>query len=133
MRHPDLQPNNILVLESHEIAGLIDWQHSSILPLGLAAGVPSHFQNYPDPDSEKLLEPQINLPANYDSLDPFEQCSVRETMRNGLSISYMRLLRSVSTKNITMRYSMAPSSCINGFSRPRALLGKRTRLLCGLR
>ncbi|KAB8277878.1 kinase-like protein [Aspergillus minisclerotigenes] len=46
MRHPDLQPNNILVSDSNDIIGLIDWQHCSILPLGIAAGIPSHFQNY---------------------------------------------------------------------------------------
>ncbi|BDD57602.1 hypothetical protein MAP00_002953 [Monascus purpureus] len=58
MRHPDFQPNNILVSESNEIVGFIDWQHSSILPLGLAAGIPQYFQNYGDPHSEELREPQ---------------------------------------------------------------------------
>ncbi|KAJ0422842.1 kinase-like domain-containing protein [Aspergillus carlsbadensis] len=81
MRHPDFQPNNILIAESNEIVGLIDWQHSSILPLGIAAGIPSHFQNYGDLDSEKLLEPQINLPPDFESLDPSEQSSIREIMR----------------------------------------------------
>ncbi|KAM5436338.1 hypothetical protein MferCBS31731_006031 [Microsporum ferrugineum] len=81
IRHPDFQPNNILVSETNEIVGLVDWQHSAVLPLGLAAGMPKHFQNYGDPDSEKLLEPQINLPPNYDSLDLSEQISVRETIR----------------------------------------------------
>ncbi|EER42917.1 phosphotransferase enzyme family protein [Histoplasma capsulatum H143] len=84
IRHPDFQPNNILVSKTNEIIGLIDWQHSAILPLGLAAGMPKHFQNYGDPESEKLLEPQINLPSNYDSLDLPEQDSVRETIRKRL-------------------------------------------------
>ncbi|KAL3496060.1 hypothetical protein BJX62DRAFT_232935 [Aspergillus germanicus] len=84
MRHPNFQPNNILVSKSNEIVGLIGWQHSSILPLGLAAGIPSHFQNYGDPDSERLAEPQINLPPDFDSLDPSEQSSIRETMRKRL-------------------------------------------------
>jgi hypothetical protein len=85
MRHPDFQPNNILVSKTNEIVGLIDWQHSSVLPLGLAAGIPSHFQNYGDPGSERLAEPQINLPSDFDSLDPSEQISIRETMRKRLA------------------------------------------------
>ncbi|GAD91760.1 hypothetical protein PVAR5_0334 [Paecilomyces variotii No. 5] len=84
MRHPDFQPNNILVSDSHQIVGLIDWQHSSILPLGLAAGIPKHFQNYGDPDSEEFKEPQLDLPPNFDSLSHIDQASIRETLRKRL-------------------------------------------------
>ena len=70
--------------DSKEIIGLVDWQHSSVLPLGLAAGIPKHFQNYGDPDSEMLREPQLDLPPNFDSLSPSEQVSVRETIRKRL-------------------------------------------------
>lgn len=84
LRHPDFQPNNILMSDSKEIIGLVDWQHSSVLPLGLAAGIPKHFQNYGDPDSEMLREPQLDLPPNFDSLSPSEQVSVRETIRKRL-------------------------------------------------
>jgi hypothetical protein len=84
MRHPDFQPNNILVSKSNKIVGFIDWQHSSILPLGLAAGIPKLFQNYGDPDSEELREPQLDLPSNFDSLTPSEQASVCETLQKRL-------------------------------------------------
>ncbi|PGH10480.1 hypothetical protein AJ80_07523 [Polytolypa hystricis UAMH7299] len=84
MRHPDFQPNNILVSDTKEIVGLIDWQHCTILPLGLAAGIPKHFQNYGDPDSENLREPQLDLPSNYDSLPHSKQVLARETMRKRL-------------------------------------------------
>lgn len=40
LRHPDLQPNNIFVSEDFSITGLIDWQHSVVLPTFLAAGMP---------------------------------------------------------------------------------------------
>ncbi|KAL5115273.1 hypothetical protein ACEQ8H_006865 [Pleosporales sp. CAS-2024a] len=46
LRHPDLQPNNIFVSEDLSITGLIDWQHSLVLPTFLAAGMPNSFQNY---------------------------------------------------------------------------------------
>lgn len=84
MRHPDLQPNNILVSDSNEIVGFIDWQHCSILPLGIAAGIPTHFQNYGDPESEMLKQPQLALPSDYDSLSPPEQASLLETRRKRL-------------------------------------------------
>ncbi|KAJ9400232.1 hypothetical protein DTO282F9_3002 [Paecilomyces variotii] len=84
MRHPDFQPNNILVSDSNEIVGLIDWQHSSILPLGLAAGIPKYFQNYGDPESEELRKPQLDLPPNFESLSHSEQASIRETLRKRL-------------------------------------------------
>ncbi|PYI05957.1 kinase-like protein [Aspergillus sclerotiicarbonarius CBS 121057] len=84
MRHPDFQPNNILVSDSNKIAGLIDWQHCSILPLGIAAGIPAHFQNYGDPESEMLKQPQLALPPDYDSLPPSEQAAFLETRRKRL-------------------------------------------------
>ncbi|KAI9375918.1 kinase-like domain-containing protein [Aspergillus egyptiacus] len=84
IRHPDFQPNNILVSNANEIVGFIDWQHASILPLGLAAGIPQHFQNYGDPHSDELREPQLELPSNFDSLSPSEQASVRETQQKRL-------------------------------------------------
>ncbi|OOF98798.1 hypothetical protein ASPCADRAFT_140162 [Aspergillus carbonarius ITEM 5010] len=79
LRHPDFQPNNILVSDMHEIVGLIDWQHCSIFPLGLAAGIPKHFQNYGDPESEELKEPQLS--PDFDSLPQSAQASMREIIR----------------------------------------------------
>ena len=64
IRHPDLQPNNIFVSNSLEITGLIDWQHCTILPLFLQAGIPGTLQNYGDDVSESLQEPR--LPSNFD-------------------------------------------------------------------
>lgn len=66
-RHPDLNPNNIFISDEADIVGLIDWQHSKILPLFLQAGIPDHFQNYGDPASDDLIQPQ--LPDNIDDLD----------------------------------------------------------------
>lgn len=37
LRHPDLNPNNIFISDEAEVVGLIDWQHSKILPLFLQA------------------------------------------------------------------------------------------------
>lgn len=76
IRHPDLQPSNIIVSTSSdsnqlEIVGLLDWQHASILPQFLLAGIPSPLQNYDDPVSQALIPP--SLPANADELDQSEQ------------------------------------------------------------
>ncbi|KAL9023192.1 MAG: hypothetical protein Q9196_007349, partial [Gyalolechia fulgens] len=79
IRHPDLQPNNIFVSDSMEIAGLIDWQHCSILPLFLHAGLPNEFQNYGDAESEELVVPR--LPENFEDLDPQAQIEAREVHR----------------------------------------------------
>ncbi|KAE8350855.1 phosphotransferase family protein [Aspergillus coremiiformis] len=57
LRHPDLQPNNIFVSDDLDIVGLIDWQHASVLPLFLAAGIPKFFQNYDDPESLAFRPP----------------------------------------------------------------------------
>ncbi|KAM0717867.1 hypothetical protein Q7P37_006199 [Cladosporium fusiforme] len=67
IRHPDLNPNNIFISDESEVVSFIDWQHSKILPLFLQAGMPAHFQNYGDPESEDLVQPQ--LPDHLDELD----------------------------------------------------------------
>lgn len=67
LRHADLNPNNIFISEDFQIRGIIDWQHSTVLPLFLHAGIPAHFQNYGDPVSENLEEPR--LPHDLDEMD----------------------------------------------------------------
>ncbi|KNZ76689.1 hypothetical protein J132_09222 [Termitomyces sp. J132] len=76
IRHPDLQPSNVIVSTSSDsnelkIVSLLDWQHASILPLFLLAGIPGRLQNYDDPVSQALVHP--SLPANMDELDQSEQ------------------------------------------------------------
>lgn len=71
IRHPDLQPNNVFVSKDLEITGLIDWQHCSVLPLFLQAGIPGSLQNYGDEVSESLMEPR--LPHDFDVEDEAEQ------------------------------------------------------------
>lgn len=73
IRHPDLQLGNILVSEDLKIVGLIDWQHSVVLPLFLQCGIPNTFQNYGDVVSESLRTPR--LPPGYDQLSEAEQQS----------------------------------------------------------
>ncbi|EPS34135.1 hypothetical protein PDE_09097 [Penicillium oxalicum 114-2] len=58
LRYPDFSPNNILVNTSNDVVGIIDWQHTVILPLYLCAGIPDHFQNWGDPLSETLSKPE---------------------------------------------------------------------------
>ncbi|KAJ6102628.1 hypothetical protein N7486_005055, partial [Penicillium sp. IBT 16267x] len=71
IRHSDLQPNNIFVSDDLEVCGLIDWQHSVILPLFLQSGIPKSFQNYGDEISDSLQIP--SLPDNFDDLEEMEQ------------------------------------------------------------
>jgi aminoglycoside phosphotransferase (APT) family kinase protein len=69
IRHPDLQPHNIFVSDDFEIVGLIDWQHCSILPLFLQAGVPKYWQN---PSDEPVVVEKPGLPPNYEQLSEAE-------------------------------------------------------------
>ncbi|KAL4735270.1 kinase-like domain-containing protein [Aspergillus similis] len=66
IRHPDLQPNNIFVSSELEINGLIDWQHSTVLPLFLQCGIPRSLQNYGDEITDSLQTP--TLPRNFDEI-----------------------------------------------------------------
>ncbi|PIL30993.1 hypothetical protein GSI_05686 [Ganoderma sinense ZZ0214-1] len=75
IRHPDLQPSNVIVSTSPDsndlqIVGLLDWQHAPILPQFLLAGIPGRLQNYDDPDSQTLIPP--SPPTNADKLDESE-------------------------------------------------------------
>ncbi|KAF5863007.1 Phosphotransferase enzyme [Aspergillus alliaceus] len=79
IRHPDLQPNNILVSEGLKITGLIDWQHCSILPLFLQCGFPDSIQNYGDDVSETLDTPR--LPDNFEELNESNRSEQLEILR----------------------------------------------------
>ncbi|OOF97131.1 hypothetical protein ASPCADRAFT_3749 [Aspergillus carbonarius ITEM 5010] len=84
LRHPDFSPNNVLVDSSNNITGIIDWQHSVVLPLCLCAGIPDYFQNWGDPVSEVLAKPETKLPENFHRLSQDEQAAIQETMRRRL-------------------------------------------------
>ncbi|QVM06336.1 hypothetical protein D8B26_001048 [Coccidioides posadasii str. Silveira] len=79
LRHPDLQPNNIFISEDFKITGLIDWQHSLVLPMFLAAGIPRSFQNYGDEQSMYFIPPQ--LPKDLGSMDADEHAIACEQFR----------------------------------------------------
>ncbi|KAF1997562.1 hypothetical protein P154DRAFT_547352 [Amniculicola lignicola CBS 123094] len=79
LRHPDLQPNNIFISEDLSITGLIDWQHSLVLPTFLAAGIPNLFQNYDDKESMSFVPPQ--LPDDFESMDEDERAEAQEQFR----------------------------------------------------
>ena len=75
IRHPDLHPGNVMVSTSPdsgqlEIVSLLDWQHASILPRFLLAGIPDRFQNYDDLHSQNLIPPLF--PPNADEMEEAE-------------------------------------------------------------
>ncbi|KAI6001341.1 protein kinase subdomain-containing protein PKL/CAK/Fmp29 [Pisolithus albus] len=84
IRHPDLQPSNIIVSRSpdsnsYAIVGLVDWQHASILPLSLHAAIPQWLQNYDDADWQPIIPP--SLPEKLDDLDEMQQRQQMELYR----------------------------------------------------
>ena len=86
IRHPDLRESNIIVSRSSDsdlrIVSLFDWQHASILPLFLLAGIPECFQNYGDHVSDYMLRP--SLPGNWNDLDEVAQGNEKERYRRRL-------------------------------------------------
>ncbi|KIO03722.1 hypothetical protein M404DRAFT_9474 [Pisolithus tinctorius Marx 270] len=86
IRHPDLQPSNIIVSRSPDsnlhIVGLIDWQNTSILPLFLLTGIPQQLQNYDDIGSQSMTRP--SLPEKLDDLDETHQSEEVELYRRRL-------------------------------------------------
>ncbi|KAL8883660.1 MAG: hypothetical protein Q9215_008106 [Flavoplaca cf. flavocitrina] len=79
LRHPYLSPNNIFVDESLKVLGVIDWQHSTVLPIFLHVGIPNDIDNSQDKVSWALDKPK--LPHDYAALSPEDQESARETYR----------------------------------------------------
>ncbi|KAF8337850.1 protein kinase subdomain-containing protein PKL CAK Fmp29 [Amanita rubescens] len=75
IRHPDLQPSNIIVSRSPDsslrVVSLIDWQHTSILPLFLLAGIPQRLQSYDDAISQSMTRP--SLPENLEDEELYRQ------------------------------------------------------------
>ncbi|KAG6869136.1 hypothetical protein C0993_001701 [Termitomyces sp. T159_Od127] len=65
-----LQPNNIFVSWSPgsdcKIVSLFDWQHTSILPMFLLAGIPQRLQNHADSASQSMTPP--SRPENLDKM-----------------------------------------------------------------
>lgn len=87
IRHPDLQPHNIFVSNDFKIVGLIDWQHCSILPLFLQAGVPKYWQN---PSDEPAVVETPRLPPNYEQLSEVEQSrAMHEYRQRQLHLLYL--------------------------------------------
>ena len=86
IRHPDPQPSNIIISRSPDsklhVVGLIDWQHTPILPLFLLAGIPERLQNYDDPISQSMTRPL--LPENFGDLDKTHQSREEELYRRRL-------------------------------------------------
>ena len=78
--HPDLQQNNIIVWRSPnsgwQVVSLLDWQHASILPLFLLAGIPQCLQNYDDPVSQSMMLP-LRL-ENFNELKGTERTTANE-------------------------------------------------------
>ncbi|KAJ5981941.1 hypothetical protein N7451_012041 [Penicillium sp. IBT 35674x] len=98
IRHPDLQPNNIFVSDDLEICGLIDWQHSTALPLFLQCGIPKSLQNYGDEISESLQIP--SLPDNFDELEEMEQYQQADIYRRRqLHYLYVQLTAKLNSEH----------------------------------
>ncbi|KAM5445614.1 hypothetical protein MaudCBS49596_007350 [Microsporum audouinii] len=80
IRHPDLTPSNVFVSpETFEITCIIDWQHTTIIPLLLAAGHPKMFENPDAEPPETLGAPKP--PEGYEYLDPKTKYEVDELLR----------------------------------------------------
>lgn len=79
LRHPDLRPSNVFVSDHYEITSLVDWQHSTILPLFLHAGIPDYLNNSSDPISQSLETPK--LPPKFHELEEDQRAGQRELFR----------------------------------------------------
>ena len=86
IRHPDLQPSNIFVSRSPDsnlhVVSLIDWQHTSILPMFIQNGIPEQLQNYNDIRSQSMTRP--SLPEKLDDLDETQKSREMELYRRHL-------------------------------------------------
>lgn len=77
---------------------MIDWQHSTILPLFLQCGIPESLQNYGDEVSESLQIP--TLPSNFDELEETEQFREAELLRRRqLHYFYVKLTAEINPEH----------------------------------
>ncbi|PGH15814.1 hypothetical protein AJ79_02195 [Helicocarpus griseus UAMH5409] len=97
LRHPDLNPNNILISpETGAVTCIIDWQHTILEPRLLAAGYPRAFENPDVNESTDLEEP--TLPPEYDSLDAEEKAEADELYRRLFLFHYYRVCNGIFNK-----------------------------------
>lgn len=83
----DLTPRNVFICSDTFKVTSIDWQHTIITPLLLAAGYPKLFEN-PDPEPPTGLTPPEYYSSDYDTMSPSEQAQVDELIRRQ-SFSYV--------------------------------------------
>lgn len=79
LRHQDFQPRNIFVADDFTITSIIDWQHCSVLPLILQAGIPEYIQNLGDDESLRLKKP--SLPDLFDEMSDADKAAALEQYR----------------------------------------------------
>ncbi|EER45819.1 phosphotransferase enzyme family protein [Histoplasma capsulatum H143] len=92
-----LTPSNVFVRpETFEITKIIDWQHTVITPLLLAAGHPKLFEN-PDSEPPETLEAP-KPPEGYDSLDSETKSRVDELLRRRRLFYFYRIFNGAKNK-----------------------------------
>jgi hypothetical protein len=99
IRHPGVHQSNIIVRRSSnsgwQVISLLDWQHASILPLFLLAGIPQCRQNYDDTISQSMTPP--SLPENFDQLEEAEPTTAMEVFR--CRLGYYRYVTNTAEYN----------------------------------
>ncbi|KAK2765652.1 hypothetical protein FQN54_008508 [Arachnomyces sp. PD_36] len=99
LRHPNLQPNNILVSKNMDIVGLIDWHHCSAIPLFLAANIPQCIQNFGDEESDRLIPP--TPPENLDQMSPDErENALEQYRRRHVHFNYLKFTKLYNPSHI---------------------------------
>ncbi|KAI5997282.1 kinase-like domain-containing protein [Pisolithus orientalis] len=85
IRHPDLTDSNLKVSTDSsglQILSMLDWQHATILPLFVLAGMPDVIQNEEDEVSRRMVKPK--LPDDFDKLAEEKQEWEMELFRRRL-------------------------------------------------
>lgn len=76
----DLTPSNVFICsDTFKVTSIIDWQHTVITPLLLAAGYPRLFEN-PEPEPPTGLIPP-KYPPDYDTMSPDKKAQIDELIR----------------------------------------------------
>ncbi|KAI0762003.1 hypothetical protein BD413DRAFT_606945 [Trametes elegans] len=104
--HTALQPSNDIVSwspdsNSYIIVGLGDWQHTSILPLSLQAGISQQLQIYDDASWQPMTPPSESLPQTLDDSDKTQR-------RRKVELYRRRLLHHFMVRRRLFRYARAP-------------------------